>query len=75
MVVLALVIVAAAAAGTVRGLAGGPAVTAADRNRPGTVLLVPGYGGSTTALDVLAAKDQVGGPDRDRGPAGRRRHR
>ena len=61
MVVLALVIVAAAAVGAVRAAAGGPAVTAADRNRPGPVLLVPGYGGSTTALDALAARIRSAG--------------
>jgi triacylglycerol lipase len=61
MVVLALVIAAAAAAGAVHAAAGGPAVTAADRNRPGPVLLVPGYGGSTTALDVLAARIRSAG--------------
>jgi triacylglycerol lipase len=52
--VLALAIVAVA--GVARALAGGPAVPAAGDDRPGAVLLVPGYGGSTTALDVLAAR-------------------
>jgi hypothetical protein len=54
MAVLALVVVAGSVTGAVRALAGGPAVPAA--NRPGDVLLVPGYGGSTTALDGLAAR-------------------
>ena len=56
--VLALVVAAGAAAGTVRGLAGPPAV---HGNRPGDVLLVPGYGGSTTALDQLAGKITAAG--------------
>src|SRR6266700_882757 len=54
--VLALAVVAGGVAGTVRGLAGQPAVPAADVGRPGDVLLVPGYGGSTTALDALAGR-------------------
>src|SRR5689334_24055357 len=57
--VVALVVVAGAVAGTVRSLAGQPdqpAVPPADDGRPGDVLLVPGYGGSTTALDVLAGR-------------------
>lgn len=55
--VVALVVVAGAVAGTLRALAGHPdrpAVPAADDGRPGDVLLIPGYGGSTTALDALA---------------------
>lgn len=59
--VLALVVVAAAAVGTVRALAGQPAVPAADAGRPGDVLLVPGYGGSTTALDALAGRIAAAG--------------
>ena len=38
-----------------------PAVTSANANHPGDVLLVPGYGGSTTALDQLTA-GAPGGP-------------
>jgi triacylglycerol esterase/lipase EstA (alpha/beta hydrolase family) len=53
---LALVVAAGAAAGIVSALAGSPAVPLADDNRPGDVLLVPGYGGSTTALDALAGR-------------------
>ena len=56
MAVLALAVVAGGVAGTVRALAGSPAVTSADEDHPGAVLLVPGYGGSTTALDQLAGK-------------------
>jgi pimeloyl-ACP methyl ester carboxylesterase len=59
--VLALVVVAGGAAGTVRALAGSPAVSSADKNHPGAVLLVPGYGGSTTALDQLAGKITASG--------------
>jgi pimeloyl-ACP methyl ester carboxylesterase len=58
---LAVVIVAGAVAGTVRALAGPPAVASADRDHPGDVLLVPGYGGSMTALDVLAARIRSAG--------------
>ena len=60
--VLVLVVVAGGVAATVRALAGQPAVTSANANHPGDVLLVPGYGGSTTALDQLASKiTAVGG--------------
>ena len=59
--VLALVVVAGVVAGTVRALAGQPAVPAADDSRPGDVLLVPGYGGSTAALDVLAGRIAAAG--------------
>ncbi len=61
MAVLALVVVAGGVAGTVRVLAGSPAVTSANENHPGAVLLVPGYGGSTTALDQLAGKIAAAG--------------
>jgi triacylglycerol lipase len=59
--VVALVVVAGAVTGTVRGLAGQPTVLPADDNRPGDVLLVPGYGGSTTALDQLAGRITAAG--------------
>ena len=59
--VLALVVIAGGVTGTVRSLAGGPAITSADENHPGDVLLVPGYGGSTTALDQLAGKISASG--------------
>ena len=61
MAVLAVAVVAGAVAGTVSALAGGPAVTSAGENHPGDVLLVPGYGGSTTALDQLASKITAAG--------------
>jgi triacylglycerol lipase len=53
--------VAGAVAGVVGSLGGSPAVTSASENRPGDVLLVPGYGGSTTALDGLAARISAAG--------------
>jgi triacylglycerol lipase len=59
--VLSLVIVAGAVTGAVRALAGSPAVPVADDSRPGDVLLVPGYGGSTTALDSLASRIKKAG--------------
>jgi triacylglycerol esterase/lipase EstA (alpha/beta hydrolase family) len=60
--VLTLAIAAAAAAGIVAALSGGgPPVPAADQNRPGEVLLVPGYGGSTAALDGLAGRIRAAG--------------
>jgi triacylglycerol lipase len=54
-------VVAGASAGVVGSLGGAPAVTSANENRPGDVLLVPGYGGSTTALDGLAARISAAG--------------
>jgi triacylglycerol lipase len=58
---LALAVAAGAIAGVVGSLADAPAVTSAGPNRPGDVLLVPGYGGSTTALDGLAARISAAG--------------
>jgi triacylglycerol lipase len=58
---LAVAVAAGAIAGVVGSLGGAPAVTSADENRPGDVLLVPGYGGSTTALDGLAARISAAG--------------
>jgi triacylglycerol lipase len=58
---LAVAVAAGAIVGVVGLLGGRPAVTSANENRPGDVLLVPGYGGSTTALDGLAAKISAAG--------------
>jgi triacylglycerol lipase len=59
--VLVLLAAAGTVAGVVRALTGGQALTSADENRPGDVLLVPGYGGNTAALDVLAARIRSAG--------------
>jgi triacylglycerol esterase/lipase EstA (alpha/beta hydrolase family) len=61
LAVLALAIAAGAGAGLIHALAGGPAVPAADAGRPGDVLLVPGYGGSTSALNALAGRIRSAG--------------
>ncbi len=61
MTVLALGVVAGVVAGSLAALAGGPAVTSANENHPGDILLVPGYGGSTGALDVLAGRIRASG--------------
>lgn len=54
-VALGVVIVAVfAVLGRVLGRSEGPRVAAADQSVAGPVLLVPGYGGSTGALEVLA---------------------
>jgi len=61
LAVLALLIAAGVVAGVVAALTGGPAVPSADENHPGDVLLVPGYGGSTGALDAMAARISAAG--------------
>jgi len=55
--VAAVVVVLGAVAG-LRACRGGPAVPSGfpDQRRPGSVLLVPGYGGGQGALSVLAAR-------------------
>ncbi len=59
--VLAVVIAVAAVVGGVRATSGNPAVAKIAEDRPGDVLLVPGYGGSTGSLSVLAAKIRAAG--------------
>jgi alpha-beta hydrolase superfamily lysophospholipase len=61
MAVVALVLVAGGVTATVRALAGQPGVPGPGDNRPGDVLLVPGYGGSTAALDQLAGRITAAG--------------
>jgi triacylglycerol lipase len=68
LVLLALVLVAAAAVTAtvvVPGLSDGQEtrMTAAQDDHPGPVLLVPGYGGSTSALQTLADRLTAGGRD------------
>ena len=46
----------------VRLLSGGDPGTRPDQARPGTVLLVPGYGGSQVALSRLAERLAAAGP-------------
>jgi triacylglycerol lipase len=67
-VAVVVVVLAAAIAGIAVGAAhspGGPGTTgqqaAPPQNRPGPVLLVPGYGGDTGALDVLASQIRATG--------------
>jgi hypothetical protein len=59
--VVAVLVAAGAAVVAVRATAGGPAVAPGAKDRPGDVLLVPGYGGSTGSLEVLAAKIRAAG--------------
>ena len=63
LAVLALAVAALAVIGGI--VLSGPGSGAAPRDpsasRPGDVLLVPGYGGSTTALDQLAARIRATG--------------
>jgi triacylglycerol esterase/lipase EstA (alpha/beta hydrolase family) len=63
LAVLLLVVVGLAAGGIAWWAAREPAVRPASQETPGPVLLVPGYGGSTTALDVLAKALRAQGRD------------
>ena len=58
LALLAVLTVAVVAAGVIALVqrTGQPEPSAVDQNRPGPVLLVPGYGGSTGSLRTLAAK-------------------
>jgi triacylglycerol lipase len=56
LALLAVAVAAALTIGLVVATSGGHARAIIDQNRPGPVLLVPGYGGSETGLDVLATR-------------------
>jgi triacylglycerol lipase len=60
---LAAVLVALAAVGGVRLLLGDDPRDPPAQDRPGTVILVPGYGGSQDALRVLAGQIEATGRD------------
>ena len=60
-IVCACVLVAGGAAGGIASAVGGAALPMPVNGRPGAVLLVPGYGGSTGSLDVLASRIRATG--------------
>ena len=56
-----IVVAAGGIAGGITAAQSGQSSLLPDSSRPGAVLLVPGYGGSTAALDVLAKRIQETG--------------
>jgi triacylglycerol esterase/lipase EstA (alpha/beta hydrolase family) len=60
-VVLALILVAGGSAAGAWAALGGTALPMPDPGKPGDVLLVPGYGGSTGSLDTMAARIRQSG--------------
>jgi pimeloyl-ACP methyl ester carboxylesterase len=56
VLVLACLVVMGGAAAGIASATGGRAQATPDPRRPGYVLLIPGYGGSTGSLDVLAGR-------------------